>query len=475
MRTMPDLLQHRIYISALLILTISSKLFLANSLSTPPAIGRVHTPTPSHHVVRSSLFPHRSVGGRARYLKPTYVSASNDQFKRSNVYFIKSLPTMSMRLGFVSIPNISRQLKVLRQYMLKTMAILSFAMLGFASISRPAFAAERTKNVVVAAAPKTPIKNHAKITKVVVTAASVIAGAAAANKVRALSQDDEDTSNSTDIPDSREPTPGDTLPAESEKPKEKSIPPKENMGARNKLKPNSPLVKDLDAKIERLKEQEKMVNDAVEQAREKQVALEEAQKKEAEQKAAKEQHERRAAEEREAIGRMEKLAQEEEEKKRKEAVAAQMEKIAQEEAQKKAADEKAAKQELERKVVEEKEAQEKLALDEANKEKWRLEQIAKSQGMDVETLEELVQETESKSKPAGSGKSSMPRDVEWARKQPKLPEEEEELKEKYGAMEIEERAFNILVDLGVEVNSDLAPLDWEDTENGDVDSGNVFL
>ncbi len=50
-----------------------------------------------------------------------------------------------------------------------------------------------------------------------------------------------------------------------------------------------------------------------------------------------------------------------------------------------------------------------------------------------------------------------------ARKQPKAPEVEEALAAKYGAMDLETRAFNILVDLGM---VDLSP-EPEETENPD--------
>ena len=52
------------------------------------------------------------------------------------------------------------------------------------------------------------------------------------------------------------------------------------------------------------------------------------------------------------------------------------------------------------------------------------------------------------------------------RRQPKSAEEERRLQERYGKMDLEERAFNILVDLGmVEVHGDdPAPLSAEDDD-----------
>jgi len=58
-------------------------------------------------------------------------------------------------------------------------------------------------------------------------------------------------------------------------------------------------------------------------------------------------------------------------------------------------------------------------------------------------------------------------DIERARQQPKSPDEEQRLKEKYGSMDLEERAFNILVDLGmVDLHSDPdeTSLDWEEND-----------
>lgn len=62
--------------------------------------------------------------------------------------------------------------------------------------------------------------------------------------------------------------------------------------------------------------------------------------------------------------------------------------------------------------------------------------------------------------------------VEKARQQPKSPEEERDLKEKYGSMDLEERAFNILVDLGmVDLHSDPdSSLDWDED-----DESNAFM
>lgn len=51
-----------------------------------------------------------------------------------------------------------------------------------------------------------------------------------------------------------------------------------------------------------------------------------------------------------------------------------------------------------------------------------------------------------------------------ARKQPKSAEEEKKLAEKYGAMDNEERAFNILIDLGIIVLSP-EPEDTVDPDN----------
>jgi hypothetical protein len=78
--------------------------------------------------------------------------------------------------------------------------------------------------------------------------------------------------------------------------------------------------------------------------------------------------------------------------------------------------------------------------------------------------------------PTNKDESRQLVDIDRARKQPKSLEEERELKEKYGKMGVEERAFSILVDLGmVDLNDDPGSLGLEDSDEDDIDPGNVFL
>merc|ERR1712127_851186 len=61
-----------------------------------------------------------------------------------------------------------------------------------------------------------------------------------------------------------------------------------------------------------------------------------------------------------------------------------------------------------------------------------------------------------------------------ARKQPKSPEEEKKLAERYGSMPLEERAFNILLDLGmVELTPDPDDPSYDDTL--DIDNENIIV
>jgi len=92
-------------------------------------------------------------------------------------------------------------------------------------------------------------------------------------------------------------------------------------------------------------------------------------------------------------------------------------------------------------------------LEQGKKEQQRLEQVKKDSEQKVEDAVDTV-----------NGKVV---DVEKARQQPKSMEEEQKLQEKYGDMDLEERAFNILVDLGM-VNLHADPdstLEWDEEDN----------
>merc|ERR1712129_150703 len=56
--------------------------------------------------------------------------------------------------------------------------------------------------------------------------------------------------------------------------------------------------------------------------------------------------------------------------------------------------------------------------------------------------------------------------IKKAREQPKSVEEEKELATRYSRMDLEERAFNILLDLGmIEINPDPDDPDYDDTDD----------
>ncbi len=356
---------------------------------------------------------------------------------------IQRLSCLKKWFTLATSPIITLRLAALRRVILKSLAILSFATMSL-SPPRPAFAASKTTESSVVASPKAPTVKSNRCLKIIVTTASVAAGAAAANKVRILNRDDDDESNPTISAESAssgnasDTSSSGTGAGAVEKLNSDPTSPKKTIPSKyTSNNSSSPLVKDLDAKIERLKEQEKLALYAAEKVK------------------------------------ADHLAKKDEERMRRDAVAAQIERAADEAKKQAEENEKNARQEAEHKAADEKAAKERRDREKADEERWRLERIAKSQSMDVEELERVVSKEDTK--PAGSSKSSLPRDVEWARKQPKSPQEEQELKEKYGSMEIEERAFNILVDLGmVELNPDPAPLEWEETDESD-DSENVFL
>mmetsp|Transcript_22367 Transcript_22367/g.46396 ORF Transcript_22367/g.46396 Transcript_22367/m.46396 type:complete len:457 (+) Transcript_22367:62-1432(+) len=446
---MPLINNHRLrFLSLVLIVTMFSLSWtMANTLTTGADMRRGGS-----NVVRmnaSNLGASSSLFGRVARCDcgRTYLSlsTSSDIQQVSSITSSIRFPPLNKRLVSFTLSNIAMRLAALCKFILKSLAISFFVTMSLSS-PRPAFATSKTSNSAVAASPNDPMAKSDRCLKVIVTTASVAAGAAAAHKVRILNRDGDHESNATisaepaTSENSSDATPTDITAGTAEKLNSDPIPPKKTIASKYNKTNNSssPLVKDLDAKIERLKEQEKLALDAAEKVK------------------------------------ADNLAKEDEERKRRDAVAAQIERAALEEAKKQAEEnEKSARQEAELRAAEEKATQESRDREKADEEKWRLEQIAKSHSMDVEKLEKLVSKEDTK--PAGSSKSSLPRDVEWARKQPKSPQEEQELKEKYGSMEIEERAFNILVDLGmVELNPDPAPIEWEENDDSD-DSENVFL
>lgn len=107
----------------------------------------------------------------------------------------------------------------------------------------------------------------------------------------------------------------------------------------------------------------------------------------------------------------------------------------------------------------------------AQREEERRERLSElERGMkEQQRLEERMREA-SEENHGGVAEYSQVRtnaDFEEARKQPKSAEEERQLKEKYGNMDLEDRAFNILADLGmVDLHADPDSSVWdEDDEN----------
>ena len=128
----------------------------------------------------------------------------------------------------------------------------------------------------------------------------------------------------------------------------------------------------------------------------------------------------------------------------------------------------------ERQKKEELEREKQLSeLEWGKKEQWRLERIKKQKEEEQEREKEdsvasevegstnvgevnkdqvllkLEIQNSATAKPTTSATDKQPTDIVQARQQPKSNEEEQELQEKYGSMDLEERAFNILVDLGM--------------------------
>lgn len=124
-------------------------------------------------------------------------------------------------------------------------------------------------------------------------------------------------------------------------------------------------------------------------------------------------------------------------------------------------------------IRKEQEREVKLAeLESGKKEQERLEQSKQSQVV----VEEIVVKQEEAPRKTNDGvtlgesqgDARSTTNGENAMEQPKSIDEEEKLKEKYGNMDLEERAFNILVDLGmVDLHSDPTQLDLEDGDDDD--------
>ncbi|KAL3771231.1 hypothetical protein ACHAWO_005171 [Cyclotella atomus] len=328
--------------------------------------------------------------------------------------------TISKRMRSSSVlPSILRFISGIKRSMSRAIAIFSFAFLATLSSTRPAGAWGKTAEVI-ATKVEAPSSANKRCLKCIVTTVAVAAGAATANKVRGLdfnSTNDEDE----DVPI--------IAPIEAESPKIVIEPPKPKPKTHS-APSNVPLVKDLDAKIERLREQEML---AIKHAADN-IAKGEAAKAEQMAKAAAESEKNRVEE--------------------------RIAKIAEEEANRIAAIEK------------EREGQLKIAKEKiAALERERLERIAEEEAkVDKSKIErEMEHKVTQSSEPSHADESRMLVEGDAANRK----EQERLLSEKYASISSEEeRAFNILVDLGM---VELHPDEFDDEDDDNIDSSNVFL
>lgn len=347
----------------------------------------------------------------------------------------------------------------------RAIAIFAFSLFAVALNTRPAIARTKTNEAQATKVKEGSGSANSKCLKFIVTACAVAAGAATANKVRGLSHDDTssdeqgviDISGGEIVADGSD-TQSD-VSVKSPKPK-----PVHKIGA-YPPKPNEPLVKDLDAKIERLREQERL---ALQHAAEKaeQAAKDEAakQKRIVEEKIAKmaEEETNRIAAEKQ---RMEHAKMAEKERKAKMAKE-DTNRISDEKKRMEYA--KRAEEERNRLAEAQRERKEQIAKEEAKLNRPPVQEDRNANAGEYPNRK-LVQSLD----PAHHDLSRML--VEnGSKKQTTSPEEARLLKERYGAMNLEDRAFNILVDLGMaEIHPD--PSSHLDANEDSDDSANVLL
>jgi hypothetical protein len=319
-------------------------------------------------------------------------------------------------------------MKTIRKSVARAIAIFSFALIALGFNTQPAVARTKSNDSTATKVQVSESSNSKKFLKFIVTAGAVAAGAATANKVRGLNQD---TDNETSIDLSVQDVVADGTDTQIKIIEELSKPPP--VKKTYATTPNAPLVKDLDAKIERLKEQEKLaLVHAAEKARAEQTAKD------------------KAANQKQIIA--EKIA-----------------KSAEEEANRISALEK---ERNERAMAEE----ERNRIATMNND--RTERIVEKESkvhfsmLHEDRSHTLVQSSE----PSHVDESRLLVENESTKKQSMTPEEALVLKEKYAAMGLEERAFNVLVDLGmVELHPDPSLLEWRDSDDDNIDSINIFL
>ena len=331
---------------------------------------------------------------------------------------------VSPKLRQVTNSLLSRSLLLitsLRRSISRALAVFAFAFLAFASSSRPGFAWGKTAETT-ATEVEAPSSANKRCLKCIVTVGAVAAGAATSNKLRGpgLNTSDDQSDDTLGVAQKED---MEEMAQKIEKPTNPK--PSKSYSVASTV----PLVKDLDAKIERLREQEML---AIKHAANN---IEKAEAAKAEQLA---------------------KATAESEKNR---VEEQIAKIAEDESNRIALLEK------------EREEQSKIAKEKiAAVEKERLERIAQNEAQVSQSKieEEMKHKVSEFSEPSHVDDSRMLVENDAAKRK----EQERMLAKKYAAMGLEERHFNILVDLGmVEIHPD----EYADADDDNIDPINVFL
>lgn len=339
----------------------------------------------------------------------------------SNIFGRRAAISKTARIASV-ISGLSRLIGSTRKSFARAFAVFSFAFVSFVSHPRPAIAWGKTAEVA-ATKVEAPISSSAnrRCLKCIVTAGAVAAGTATAGKFRGISLN----TTRDEI--------GDAPLKDAEVDKEAQTiqePPISKPANSYRAISNAPLVKDLDSKIDRLREQDRLAI---------QLAADNIAKGEA--------------------AKAEKMAQDKVAD-QKNKVEERIERIAEEEANKIATMERERKDQLRL-------AQEKIA----SEEKERLVRISEleSQIKQAKIEEEMKHKTSQSSEPLHADESILAEQDAAKRK-----EEDLRLAEKYAAMKSdEEKAFNILVDLGmVELHKDPDEFPFADDDN--IDPSNVF-
>ena len=366
----------------------------------------------SHTRATSSLFPNNVSISFAHSDNAAAATPNN------NLFALRDATSRPRRTSNV-LSALLRLISGMKRSISRALAILSFAFLATVSNSRPAFAWGKTAEASVTKV-EAPTNTNKKCVKFIVTVGAVAAGAASASKVRGLNL------NATDDQTDEAPV----VEIKAEQPRTVKEPPKQKPKSYPTVS-NVPLVKDLDAKIERLREQERL---AVQHA--------------------KDNIERGAAEKAEQMAK----AAAESEKNR---VEEQIAKIAEEEANKIAA------------IQKERDEQSKIAKAKiAAVEKERLERIAAEQEALVNQMkieQEMKHKVTQSSEPSHADESRILVETDAAKRK----EQDRMMTEKYASITTEEeRAFNILVDLGM---VELHPDEFGDKDDDNIDPANVFL